>query len=62
MRIPQRLDFDDAVWVIRALKPHQSFETIDREIAFGRVLRREVLSRLLRPAFDISAMDGFAVR
>jgi len=46
--------------ILAPLKP-LAVETIQVEQAFGRILAEDILSERATPAFDISAMDGYAV-
>lgn len=47
--------------ILTAVRPLES-ETVGLAEADGRVLARDVRAELFNPAFDVSAMDGYAVR
>ena len=55
------LGFDDAWRQLLALAPTVATERVGLDDACGRVLREEVRSPFDLPAFDYSAMDGYAV-
>jgi molybdopterin molybdotransferase len=48
--------------LVRSLRPVGETETIDVRAAAGRVLAADVASAVDLPAFDNSAMDGYALR
>jgi len=48
--------------LVRALPPVSETESIDARSALGRVLAEQVASTVDLPAFDNSAMDGYALR
>ena len=48
--------------LLALLAPDQRAERVDLDAALGRVLAADVRSATPNPAFDNSAMDGFAVR
>ena len=57
------LRFEDALARILALgAPALATEIVDLEDAAGRVLGEDLIASLDLPAFDYSAMDGYAVR
>lgn len=54
--------FDEARRIEQAAVTHQSHETVPLDQAQGRTLAGDVRSTEAVPAFDNSAMDGYAVR
>jgi molybdopterin biosynthesis enzyme len=60
---PPLLSLDDALELLLAsVQPLGSTESISTFDADGRVLAEDIASELQVPAFDNSAMDGYAVR
>ncbi|PPD59106.1 molybdopterin molybdotransferase MoeA [Dehalogenimonas etheniformans] len=56
------LDFDQArQMALDLVKPIQQTETVSLDASIGRVLGRDVISRVSVPPFDRAAMDGYAV-
>ncbi len=47
--------------IVKSIRP-VSDEMVMLALAAGRVLAEDVVSRLTQPPFDVSAMDGYAVR
>ena len=47
--------------ILEKLRPTPT-ETVALAQAWGRVLGAPVVARLTQPPFDVSAMDGYAVR
>lgn len=57
------LSVEDALArLLTAARPVRETEAVDIGKAHGRVLARDVASRLTQPPFDSSAMDGYALR
>jgi molybdopterin molybdotransferase len=56
------LDVDDARARIIATLPLLRTETVNLDEALGRVAARSEKARIFSPPFDVSAMDGYAVR
>ena len=56
------LEFEEALARILALVPAPVLERVPLSSASGRVLAEQILSPIHLPAFDNSAMDGYAVR
>ncbi|MGJ4801733.1 molybdopterin molybdotransferase MoeA [Luteimonas sp. SDU82] len=61
---PLRISYDDALAIIAGVASGRRLpaERVSIARAHGRVLAREVLAPMAMPAFDNSAMDGFALR
>ena len=49
-------------FIIRLVPKVQAMESLALRSALGRVLARDIISPLNVPAFDNSAIDGFALR
>jgi molybdopterin molybdotransferase len=58
---PRMISVEDAQAVIRKTKVAARAERTPLPKALGRVLARDLVSRIAMPPFDKSAMDGFAV-
>ncbi|MBB4189737.1 molybdopterin molybdotransferase [Sinorhizobium terangae] len=57
------LSVEDALArVIDKARPHRRTERLALHDCFGRVLAEDIVARVTHPAFDNSAMDGYAVR
>jgi molybdopterin molybdotransferase len=56
------LSFDEALDCVRHAAPRLPSESVLLDAALGRVLAQELRSSAPLPAWDYSAMDGFAVR
>ncbi|OOG67210.1 molybdopterin molybdenumtransferase MoeA [Sinorhizobium sp. A49] len=57
------LSVEDALdRVLGSASPRQAIEEISLHDGLGRVLAQDVAARVTHPAFDNSAMDGYAVR
>ncbi|MGH6807886.1 MAG: molybdopterin molybdenumtransferase MoeA, partial [Ensifer adhaerens] len=48
--------------ILDSARPRQAIEHVDLHEGLGRVLAQDVTARVTHPAFDNSAMDGYAVR
>ncbi|OCP24169.1 MULTISPECIES: gephyrin-like molybdotransferase Glp [unclassified Ensifer] len=48
--------------ILDSARPRQASERVDLHEGLGRVLAQDVTARVTHPAFDNSAMDGYAVR
>ena len=63
MTTPALLPFDDArTWLLDRARRLTETEVLPLVRARGRILARDVVSRLAVPPQDNSAMDGFALR
>lgn len=58
----ERTDLESALGILRSLVAPLAEESISLPQALGRTLARDVISTQEVPAFDKSAMDGFALR
>lgn len=56
------ISVEDALTRITGAMPKLPSETVGLENALGRFLAEDIISRRTQPPFDISAMDGYAVR
>ena len=56
------ISVEDALQRITGAMPKLPSETVGLENALGRFLAEDIVSRRTQPPFDISAMDGYAVR
>lgn len=56
------ISVEDALQRITGAMPKLPSETVGLENALGRFLAEDIISRRTQPPFDISAMDGYAVR
>lgn len=56
------LSYDAALEAVLAHRPARASEQVALALAAGRVLAEDVTAALDRPAADVSAMDGYAVR
>lgn len=56
------ISVEDALQRITGAMAQLSSETVGLENALGRFLAEDIVSRRTQPPFDISAMDGYAVR
>lgn len=56
------ISVEDALERITGAMPKLSSETIGLELASGRFLTEDLTARRTQPPFDVSAMDGYAVR
>lgn len=59
---PEAVTFDDALAAIRGVVDVLPDETVPLVDALGRILAQEVRAACDYPAFDMSAMDGYAFR
>lgn len=48
--------------ILDSARPRQAIEHVDLHEGLGRVLAQDIAARVTHPAFDNSAMDGYAVR
>lgn len=48
--------------ILAAAQPIADIETLPLNAAFGRTLARDLVSTRTQPPFDVSAMDGYALR
>lgn len=62
--VPTGVSFDDALGIVRAVAARHLVELQSLAVsrAHGRVLREDVAAPIALPAFDNSAMDGYALR
>ncbi len=60
--LPVMLAFDDALQKVLAAATPIGTERVELVSALGRVLREDLIAHTAMPAFDYSAMDGYAVR
>jgi molybdopterin molybdotransferase len=56
------IGFDEAVELVRSVAKPLASEAVQLAEAAGRVLALPVIARIDSPRFDVSAMDGYAVR
>ena len=61
---PTRISLDEALAIVRTVAAHRPLgpEQVPTSRADGRVLAADVVAPVALPAFDNSAMDGFALR
>src|SRR5256885_4540306 len=56
------IGFDEASGIIAGLSERMPSEPVPIDRAAGRVLAADVIAALDSPRFDVSSMDGYAVR
>jgi len=59
---PYFISLDEALEIVNRVGLELEHEYVSLDDAFGRILSGDVISKIDDPAFDNSAMDGFAMR
>ncbi|MDP6870091.1 MAG: molybdopterin molybdotransferase MoeA [Candidatus Poseidoniaceae archaeon] len=60
--IPTFITLEEAIRISTQIKIKQSYEEITLDKAYGRILGKDLTSKVNDPPFDNSAMDGFAMK